>query len=316
MDSLLNQNERGLVLSLISLLIRTVALIFLLHATVFIIFDVLPDAALTRLGIAALNKDLLEDTRLNLGLNESVGIRYAKSMTHFARFEFGKSLQSGYPVSLLLWKSASNSLPYILCASLIVFMAMRFAAWWYCQERMSVVQRLILRVSHLSMIPQFSSGSSIAIGAVFATTSGVIASSDLLVQSKNIGDILMIISIALMPAGLLFIAAAQTAQDIVKKPFVLTHRCMGLPWSRIRILLQVNINHDIFHLANRVSVALILGTVFSEVSFDRPGIGAVLAEAIRSGDQPVAAGWMLAVGAPTIFLSQIATAWHQRKFTS
>ena len=302
------QNEHGLGRILLVVTLRIIVLLWLLHAAVFLVFNALPDAAYSQLGAAAMKKELLEETRKKMGLDGSLAHRYARSLALTVRGDLGLSIRSGYPVSTLLQERAIDSLPYILTAGLMAVGAMLFGAWWFASERVSRLQQAVMFLAPVSALPQFATASAISSGALLA-----VAHLGAVVRPSLLMDFMTVLAIALLPAGLLFISASNSARKAIGLPYVMTYRAMGLPWTRIRGILQTNILWEMVPLANRAVISLLLGTVFAELCFDRPGLGSVLAEAIRAGDQPMAAGWMLAVGAPTILCSQLVSAWNLRR---
>ncbi len=312
MDLSARSHDSGFTVVLGKTILRIVVLLFVLHAAVFLAFDILPEAAYSQLGFAAVKKELLEETRQRMGLTGRLPERYWLSLTHCSRFDFGVSLRTGYPVAELLRRRALDSLPVVFTSLVVTISALLAGSWFYSTKRPSRWHHCVLALSPATLLPQFASASALATGAFFLLGLGTLSPSGLIGKSGRVTDALLITAVALMPAGILFTAAAKTALLMSRRRFVLTYEAIGLPWSRIRVLLQTNILQQMLPLANRALLALLLGTVFAELAFDRPGIGSVLTEAIRSGDQPVAAGWFLAVGGPVIFLSQALAAWNKR----
>jgi peptide/nickel transport system permease protein len=288
--------------------VRTVGMLWLLHLIIFAIFDLLPDAAYSRLGSAALERRTLEMTRKQLGLDGSAFERYARSLSNTVRGDLGRSLQSGYPVASLLRERATVSLPIIALTVAICVTVMLWAARWFCVPTLSGVQRALLAIAPAAVMPQFASASAFAVGGALIFGAAQLSSG----TEHLISYAFLIVSVAIMPAALILIGAARSAQDTVRRRFVLTYLATGFSWADISRLVQPNILRAMLPLCNRACIATLTGTIFAELSFNRPGIGAVLAEAIRTGDQPVACGWMLAVAAPVILLSQIAASLAKR----
>ncbi|MBL9144119.1 MAG: hypothetical protein JNM99_10615 [Verrucomicrobiaceae bacterium] len=288
--------------------VRAIALCLLLHAVVFFVFDLLPDAAYSRLGSSALQKDTLSETRRRLGLQGSASSRYINSLGNLLTLDLGHSLQSDYPVGTLLAKRFITSLPVLAASLLIALCAMLLASRWYCCRALTGFQQLVLKVAPVALLPQFSTASMLAVGSTFAFAVGGLNG----VVPSQVSDVMLIVSVALMPSVILFVGAAHTARAVANRPFVVTYESIGLPWKRIRSVLQTNILQQMLPLTNRVVLAVVTGTVFGELAFDRPGIGSVLADAVRSGDQPVASGWILAVSMPLIAVSQTASAFNKR----
>ena len=250
---------------------------------------------------------MLEDTRKQMGLNGSVAERYSKSLRNTLRLDLGQSLQTGYPVASLLASKARSSLPLILAATVLTAAAAGIAGWYYCSHDLSPTKRLLLTLAPSTFVPQFAVATCLSIASIVLTDFFPEAT-----RRLQIADILLVASTASMPAGILFVAAAQSAREAATRRFVATYQAIGLPWRRIRVILQANVWIGLVPIANRLVLALITGTVFSEIAFDHPGIGSVLADAIRSGDQPLASGWMIAISCPLILISQIASAWARR----
>lgn len=292
-------NDPGLIRRLAAACCRAVFLLLLLHASTFVVFDILPEATYARLGSAAVNRQVLERTREQLGLEGSAAERYLRSLRNTIRLDLGSSLQSGYPVSRLLASRAQLSLPTILAATCVAGLAAAIAAWLYSSRTLSITKRVLLELSPALLLPQFAAATILAIAAtMFGTTS----------RSRSIADFLLVLSVAAMPAGILFMAAARSAREACGARFALAYEARGFSWQQIRVILQSNIWLGLAPLCNRLVLSVVTGTVFAELAFDRPGIGALLADAIRAGDQPLASGWMLGVSGPLILISQFASA--------
>jgi peptide/nickel transport system permease protein len=279
-------------------------MLVLLHSAVFATFDLLPEATYTRLGAAAIEKRTLEETRRQLGLDGTLLDRYTQSVVNLMRCDLGRSVQSNYPVSRLLVDRLWVSAPLIIASLIVAASVMIWAAQWFCSPELNLPQRILLALSPAALVPQFASASTFAVAGTLIFSASSIGG----LAHEIINETLLVLSVAILPSGLLFMAAARSAQMSVGRRFVVTYRAMGFSWWKIRQVLQANILAEMLPLCNRVALAVVTGTLFAELSFNRPGIGAVLAEAIRAGDQPVASGWMLMVAAPIIIISQIASA--------
>lgn len=298
-------DDRGLSAALLATLLRIAALLWLLHAAVFIAFDALPDAAYSTLGVTALKKELLEQTRERMGLVGSLPQRYLHSLWNCCRLDFGLSLRTGFPVSELLFRRALNSLPVIGASVALSLAGLLAGSWFYATKNPGWIHRLFLLTAPVCFLPQFATASAFAALAILSRSWQPI-------DFDMVSFFLLTTSIAFMPTGILFTASSRTALSVAQQPFVTTYCAMGMSWGRTRILLQTNVLRLMLPLINRALLALLLGTVFAELSFDRPGIGAVFTEAIRSGDQPIAAGWLIVVGAPAILFTQLISAWSAR----
>lgn len=283
---------------------RAFVLCLFLHAAVFCVFDLLPDAAYSKLGQTALQSDALEKLRQKLGTEGPISQRYLKSLSHLMSLDFGKSLHTEYPVGPLIWERLKISSLYWGLAFLMSLLFLWGGAVLYCDRAPARWKRSLLRLLPITMIPQFVTAAVFAVLANQASRefkSGFAAT-----------NLLFVLSIALLASAILFNAAASTALQTAQKPFVLTYLSYGAPWSRVREILMRNILIQLLPLTNRVFLALVMGTVFSELAFDRPGFGSLIAEAVRTGDQPVAMAWILGVSLPLVLLSQGVSALGSR----
>lgn len=304
MDSFVaNERAQGCLLLTAHALCRAIALCLLVHAVVFCIFDLLPEAAFSKLGTSALQRDALIEMRSKLGTEGPLLQRYTTSVRHLLSFELGNSLMNDFPVAKLIGQRFKMSLATLVWGILFSCGMMWAGSRFYCHRKLSAFRRVVLQLVPAAMMPQFVVSASFAVIASSASN---------LFPGVFVTNTLHIVSVALMPSCILFSASANTALAIAGRPFVTTYISQGFPWQQIQRLLQANVFYQMIPLANRACLALLTGTVFSELAFDRPGIGSVFADAIRSGDQPVAFGWMLAVSIPFVFISQVVALWTTR----
>lgn len=272
--------------------------LWLLHGTGFLLFDLLPSAAISQLGIFAADPATLKVAHERLGLNGTLIERYWQSLSHVATGNLGKSVQGGYDVAALIQQRLISSTPLLLATVLTTFFVGIPSGMLFCQRRLSRAQSGILLLAHVGLVPQFLAAALFAavwmwIAAIPVTSTGIF----------RFG--VSVASCALLPTTTLFLATANSLHELAKQPFVMNYQALGVSPSFIRWRLLWNLQVMLRPLGARLVLTILTGTVFAEYAFNQPGVGALLVDALKASDFPVAFAWLLFAGGAVMLTSVI-----------
>lgn len=270
--------------------------LWMLHLFAFALFDLLPEAAIGQVGVSAGDPAVLQAARQRLGLEGSWHERYWSNMRNVLHGDLGKSIQGNYPVGKLLKERIEASVP-LLCSTLIAALILGLSVgMMFCRRRLSRMQRIMLWLSHGGMIPQFLAAA--LFSAIWVWFGNSLGSSQ-----NTVRFCFALATCALLPTTTLLLATANTAHELAKQPFVTAYEAIGTPWTGIRLKLLKNVLLALRPVGSRLILAILTGTVFAEYAFNLGGIGALLADAVKASDFPVAFAWLLFAGTATIVTS-------------
>jgi peptide/nickel transport system permease protein len=278
---------------------RLLAFFLLLHALVFALFDLLPGAEFLQSGWAGVDPALLASTRERLGLSGSWLERYWSSLNHLLHGNLGRSVAGDYPVSELFANRFWHSVPQWLGAAILCALAIPLGMV-FCTRRIGIPRRVWLFTSHALLIPQFMAAMVLFAFYISAVSPWIPQNLDTVARGC-----FAIISAALLPAGMLFIAAANSARSYASENFATTYLAMGMSWTLIRWRLLRNVLLAMRPLIGRVILAVLTGTLFAELTFSINGVGKLFVDSLRSSDWPTMQAWVLFVGAITLTVSLV-----------
>jgi peptide/nickel transport system permease protein len=274
-------------------LARLLLFFLLLHALVFTIFDLLPSAALLRSGWAGADPAVLAGTRARMGIDGNAFERYASSLLHLLRGDFGRSYAGDYPIAGVFWTRLLVSLPIWIGATLLCIAGVALGAR-YCALKIGVAARSVLFSAHLLLVPQFLAA--MIVFALYMAVSPHLPTT----WDGPVRIIAATISAALLPATMIFVATANSARTAAQAPFVTAYAAIGMDWSETRHRLRRNILVDVQPLIGRALLAIATGTVFAETTFGISGAGKLFVDGLRNSDWPTIQIWVLFVGTITI----------------
>jgi peptide/nickel transport system permease protein len=276
---------------------KLLAFFALLHALVFALFDLLPGAEFLQSGWAGVDPALLANTRERLGLNGRWLERYCSSLNNLLHGDLGRSVAGNFPVSELFASRLWNSVPQWLGAVTVCVSAIPLGMV-FCTRRIGLPHRVWLFVSHGLLIPQFMAAMALFAFYISAVSPWIPQNLDAAARGC-----FAIFSAALLPAGMLFIAAANSARSYAQENFATTYLAMGMSWRQIRWRLLRNVLIAMRPLIGRVTLAVLTGTLFAELTFAINGVGKLFVDSLRSSDWPTMQAWVLFVGAITLTAS-------------
>lgn len=282
----------------------------------FLAFEVIPgDAALTRLGVDALEEDI-EALREQLGLNQSLLQRFFKFITGAVRGEFGISIQYGIPVTAMLgarlpvtiWL-AGLSMFFIVCISLPFGLA-------GAGKEHGIVHRGIAVINQVLMaIPPF------LLGILFSIFFGL--GLKLFVPGnypgmKHFGTFLgymifpaMAVALPKIAMTVNFLQSSVLVQ--MKQDYVRTARSKGCPERRVlfRHVLKNALIPSVTFLG-MTAADVLAGSIVIEQVFNLPGVGRMLITAISSRDYPVVEAAVLYIAAVVIVINFLVDLAYQK----
>jgi ABC-type dipeptide/oligopeptide/nickel transport system permease component len=260
---------------------------------VFVLFSVIPGSIATSMsddGRSAMDAEVVERMRKELGLDDPVYVRFANYVTKLAVLDLGVSFRSREPVSQLLSKRLWPTLQLIVAA-------MGFA---------------ILIGVPLGFVAAMRPGGAIDAVSMFAAVSGLSISNfwlGLLMMylfALKLGWfptfgyggwyylVLPAITLGVAPLALLARTTRAAVLDVVNADFVRTARSKGMSETRV-VRWHVLRNVAVIVLT---TLGLQFGTLMGqavvvEKLFSWPGLGSLLIESVFQRDIPAVQGCIL-----------------------
>jgi ABC-type dipeptide/oligopeptide/nickel transport system permease component len=277
---------------------------------VFALLRLLPgDPAETMLAQSGASPAAVAALRLQLGLDQPLGVQYVQWLHSLALGDLGESLFSRQPVAEVI----SQQLPFTaaLAAAALIWSltlglalgigAARWAGRWPDHLAMT------LAVAG-STVPIFWSGLLMiwifAVGLRWLPATGVVGWRSLLMPSLSLG---------FASAGPIARLTRAQLLHVLAQPFVTAARGKGLsPRQVIARHALRNAAIPLLTLAGLQISFMLGGTVITETVFGRPGIGRLLVEAILNRDLPVVQAVALLIATTYVLVNlavDLAAGW-------
>ena len=278
---------------LAGLLVRRAALLVLLLAVVFVTIELLPGDAATFTVDRGATADAVAARRAELGLDRPVLTRFVDWMTALPSGDLGRSAR-GEPVGAILAQQAPNSVLLGLLALLVTMAAaLLFGGYAAVHSGRRVDRAISATASAVLALPEFVVASMLVL--VFALWSGLLPAVTVTTADGWPADpamlVLPVLALAVPQIGWNTRIVRAALADQYAAPHVDAAVLDGIaPW---RVLLRHVLPGALPAIAGgaATSVGMLLGgTVVVETIFGYPGIGTVIAGAIRDRDTPVVAG--------------------------
>jgi ABC-type dipeptide/oligopeptide/nickel transport system permease component len=262
---------------------------------VFVLFSVIPGSIVTSMsddGRGAMDAEVVERMRKELGLDDPVYVRFAKYAANLAVLDLGVSFRSREPVSQLLAKRLWPTLQLVLASmglAIIIGVPLGFVA---AMRPGGVIDAasMVIAVSGLS-IAKFWFG--LLLMYLFALKLGWF-------PTFGYGGwwylVLPAVTLGVSPLALLARTTRAAALEVVNTDFVRTARSKGMSEARVVR----------WHVVRNVAVIVLttLGLQFGslmgqavvvEKLFSWPGIGSLLVESVFQRDIPAVQGCILLI---------------------
>ena len=264
---------------------------------IFVLFSVIPGnfaSTLSDSGRAAMDPQVMERMRKELGLDDPVYVRFGKYLGQLARLDLGKSYRTQEPVTQIISNRMGATLK-------LAFAAMAFAVLFGVPLGFLAALRpgglidsasMVGAVSGLSL-PQFWFG--LLMMYLFALTLGWL-------PSFGYGDgglrylILPAITLGVSPMALLARTTRAAVLEVTGADFVRTARAKGM--SETRVVLWHIARNALVLVVTTIGLqcgALMGQAVVVEKLFSWPGIGSMLIDSVSLRDIPVVQGAILVI---------------------
>ncbi|MBB6633350.1 nickel/cobalt ABC transporter permease [Cohnella thailandensis] len=263
-------------------------------------------------GVPRITDELLEETRLALGLDRPLLVRYWNWFLSCLRLDFGDSYVTGKPVWSLLGPAFLNTLKLTM-VSVVAIIILSIALGVLCALREGkLLDKSIRGISFvLTAMPSYLLASLLVL--YFSVKLDLLPTNGM----DTIGSyILPVTVITISYAGIYFRIVRSSMLSSLNEDYVLYGRACGLPERKItrRILrnsLQVAVS--VFCMA----IPIILGsTVVVENIFAWPGLGTLSVNSILSRDFPIIQAYVLILAASFVIVntfSDMVNAWVNPK---
>ncbi|ODP27700.1 ABC transporter permease [Paenibacillus sp. PK4536] len=255
---------------------------------VFAIFYLLPgDPVLSMIDPTYATPEMIENLRVQLGLDQPFYIQFGHYLADMLRGDFGVSMVNSDPVlpkilanfpSTLILTLSSTCIAVIIGVVLGILSAVHRNGW------IDIVARTV-GLFGISM-PTFWSG--ILLILIFSIQLGWFPA----MGSEGISTLVLpAITLGIVGAGFVIRMVRNSMLEVLSEPFITTLRAKGI--SRHVIMYKHALRNALIPVVTVVGMQIgemLAGTVVIETVFSRQGIGRILADAIMARDIPVVQG--------------------------
>lgn len=291
---------------------RLLVLVLLLFVFSFLIFSLVylapgsPEQAL--LGPNSTSPERIAALREEYGLDDPFLVQYGNWLIKAVQFDFGRSFTSSQPVSTAIADRVGLTLLLGLIAFVLTMVVGITLGIIAAVKRQKAADRTIIAGSIVGVSsPSFATG--ILLIYVFAVLLGLFPA---LGGGDDLPDMLWhltlpAITLALAGTALVVRYTRVAMIDALKQDYVQFARAGGLPMRRILLAYGLrNALIPVITSANVILAFVLANAVIVEVTFNLPGIGALLIDAVSNKDVPLVQGVMLCIAA-TIFTINLLT---------
>jgi peptide/nickel transport system permease protein len=247
---------------------------------VFLLFSVLPsDPIRNALGVNA-SEDAVASLRRELGYDRPLPERYARFIADTARLDFGRSIDTRQAVRPMVTEAMGRTMligALALGVAILVSLTLTvvaFLAGRPVERGVVVVCRALTSVP--SLIVAIFAGL-----AVYSLCGGFTGAG----VRSSVG---IVAALAVYPACSLAEIGVTEASRVRDASFAVAARSLGAdePIVLARCVLPVVLTSWLGQLSNLAATIVVSSTVF-EVVFSQPGVGSLMARAVRQNDLPV-----------------------------
>lgn len=297
-------------------LIALVVTLLVISFVTFFAFTIIPgDAATILMGVDATDEQI-EALREELGLNDSIPVRYGRWIAGAVRFDFGMSLQYKMSVSELISGRLTATLGLASEALIIIILLSIPLGILSAKRPNGFLDNTVTIFTQFGMaIPQFFLG--IILTYIFGILLSFGRNSGYVSPSESFGRyitflILPAITVALpklsmMTKYLRDCIVAQSRQDYVR-----TARAKGNSENRILThhILKNALIPSITFFAMIVADVL-AGSIVCEQVFAIPGVGRLLIASISNRDYPVVSAIILYIASIVVVMNTLADVFYR-----
>ena len=273
-------------------ILYTLPALWLILTMVFLMVHIVPgDPVLQMLGQDA-RADDISQLRHSLGLDQPLGVQYARYLEGLARGDWGRSIRFSAPVRAIVLErfpaTVQLSLAALMVCILIAIPAGVFSAW----RRGSRGDRATSFLTLLGLsVPNFALGPvlillfSVEIG--WLPVSGRGGASHLILPAVTLGAALAAILTRMVRGSMI---------EELSSDYVRTARAKGI--SESAVLFRHAFPNALIPVITIVGLqfgSLLAGTIVTESIFSWPGIGRLAVQAISARDYPLLQGCILVI---------------------
>ena len=268
-------------------LVRLLVTVFLISTIVFVVIRVVPgDPAHVIAGIDASEEDI-SAIRESIGTNTGLGQQYFEWLWSVIRFDFGKSLISGRPVTELIWERFPLTLSIALLGMTIsIFFAVPLGVL-SAVRRGSVWDYGGIIFSQVGIaVPSFWLG--ILLLLVFAVKMQIFP---LFGAGGFRHLVLPALSLGIARAAVLLRMTRASMIEELNKEYVVAARAKGLTENMVKY--KHTLRNAILPLMTVAGIQLgymLGGTIIIEQVFSLPGLGRLFLSGVYQRDFPVVQG--------------------------
>jgi len=286
-------------------LLGAVPLLLGIATLVFFVLDLAPGDPTAFYFSPNVPPEVLEQLRINYGLDQPVHVRYVKWMSEFFTGNFGFSFGKGRPVADILIETLPNTLILTGTSLILVFVVGVAVGVWQAVRQNTLADGLLGGVSlFFYSMPSFWLALMLVLlfslkahqwgwPVAFPPTGMTSVDYDALGFFGRLGDRAM--HLALPAATLTLALAAGIARyargqmlEVVRQDYVRTARAKGLPEHTV--ILKHALRNSLIPVITLLGLYLpylFSGAVFVEYIFGWPGMGRVIVDGILQRDYPV-----------------------------
>ncbi len=286
-------------------LLQAVPLLLGIATLVFFVLSLAPGDPTTFYFSPNVPPEVLEQLRVNFGLDQPLHIRYVKWLLAFLTGDFGFSFGKGRPVADILIETLPNTLVLTVSSLLLMFTVGVAVGVWQAVRQNSVADNVLGATSlFFYSMPSFWLALMLMLlfslkahqwgwPIAFPPTGMTSVDYEFLGFFGRLGDRLMHLFLPVttltlaLAAGVSRYARGQML-EVVRQDYVRTARAKGLP--EVAVILRHALRNSLIPVITLLGLYLpflFSGAVFVEYIFGWPGMGRVIVDGILQRDYPV-----------------------------
>lgn len=272
--------------------------VFFTSVVVFLMLQLIPgDPASIYLGDKTATPERLAQMRHLMGLDRPLYVQYGSFVWHAARGDFGRSLQTGQPVSKEIRDRLPNTVALAAAAMLIAVL-------------LGVTLGTIAGLRRNTWVDTLAT-----VVALFGVSVPIFWLAILMIMFFSVrlhwfpatsepglrGLVLPAISLALLSAATLTRLVRSSILEVLQQEYLVTAHAKGL--GRLAVVLRHALPNAMIPVITVMGLqfgALLSGAVITETVFARPGLGKLVVDSIQNKDYPVVQGVILVLA--TIYI--------------
>jgi peptide/nickel transport system permease protein len=307
---------------IITRLLLTIPMVFILLSIVFVVLRVMPgDPVSSMLGGHAPEK-VIEQKKQELGLNRSLAIQYLDYLWQVCRLDLGDSMVFKQRVTKAIAEKIPATIELTICGIFItIFLGVFLGA--YAADKRRMVQDYVIRLYGIVVycIPVYWMGLMLQLifgiwldilpiagrtgPRVFASTfekTGLYVLDTILVRDFSaLGDVLIHLilpafTLGLVLSGIFIRLTRANMLDVLKADYIIAAEARGIHHKKIVYKYAMkNALIPILTMMGLQIALLMAGAVLTETTFSWPGMGRLLLERIYLRDYPTIQGIIIII---------------------